>query len=86
MKSNGQGERFVSELVALAMKLCPQAQVTVSSSDFEDFVAEVDIVVPDDTPDDVYEALDQKNYELDMEHGCNILLNIVERSRHVPTS
>ena len=82
MKLDRKTERLIMELASLARDLCPQAEVIISPTFLDDFIAEMDVVVPDDTPDEVYDALSEKNYQLDMEHDCNIFLNIIERSRY----
>lgn len=82
MKLDRKTERLIWELVSLAKDLCPEAEVMVLPTFLDDFVAEVQVIVPDDTPDEVYDALSEKDYQLDMEHDCNILLIITERSQY----
>jgi hypothetical protein len=73
----------VRELTALAKELAPDAEVTeVLIPGYEELDAWIDIVVPDDKEEMVYEALSQRRYEIFTDEGYDIGLGITERSQY----
>jgi len=74
-------KQLVEELVSLAKKLCPEAEVVeVKILGYEELDAMVDIVVPDSAEEKVYEAASHWAYEVFMSEGYDIGVSVLSCS------
>jgi hypothetical protein len=78
--SNRRLEQHVLALCVLAKDLCPDAEIEIHVPGFGGLDAWLDIVVDDDKVLEVHEALSQRAFEIYMEEGYDIGMNVVEQS------
>jgi len=75
-------ERHVLTLCSLAKDLCPNAEIEIRVPGLGGLDAWLDVVVDDDKEAEVQEALSQRAFEIYMEKGYDIGMNVVERSEY----
>lgn len=73
-------EQHVLALCSLAKDLCPDAEIEIHVPGFGGLDAWLDIIVDDDKVLEVHEALSQRAFEIYMEEGYDIGMNVVEQS------
>jgi hypothetical protein len=75
-------ERYVLTLCSLTKDLCPDAEIEIRVPGLGGLDAWLDVVVDDDKEEEVQEALSQRAFDIYMEEGYDIGMNVIERSEH----
>ena len=73
-------EQHVLALCSLAKDLCPDAEIEIHIPGFGGLDAWLDVVVDDEKVLEVHEALSQHAFEIYMDEGYDIGMNVVEQS------
>jgi hypothetical protein len=73
-------EQHVLALCSLAKDLCPDAEIEIHVPGFGGLDAWLDVVVDDDKVLEVHDALSQRAFEIYMDEGYDIGMNVVEQS------
>ncbi|MBI4532036.1 MAG: hypothetical protein HY709_11020 [Candidatus Latescibacteria bacterium] len=73
-------ERHILALCLLVKDMCPDAEIEIHVPGFGGLDAWLDVVVNDDKVLDIDEALSQRAFEIYMEEGYEIGMNVIERS------
>ncbi len=74
-----RSEKYINELVSLAKELCPNAEITISTTPWEQEDGRVKVIVPSEKFDEVDEALLRRSNQILLEEGHDILTIVYDR-------
>jgi thiazole synthase ThiGH ThiG subunit len=72
-------EKFITELVSMAKDLCPEAEITISTTSIEGEDAKIKVIVPSERFDKVEDPLTLRAYEILLDEGYQILVHVYDR-------